>query len=180
MMSKITVREVVKEDMEDINLDHVPVSELTIAGQTWSSDDRQFFKRALDYNNEKVKKYIKKHVTDEAERTTKELAEALLSRDKVMFQKMDEQTDLMKAIQFDIIHLKEDVTAIRQQAKIMSDKYDILHGIVESIDKRTKLPLVYLRLAITAVVTAISLYFIIRWAHEHQWTSGLISLIRDV
>lgn len=121
-MEKITVREVVKETMENINLDNVPASELTIAGQTWSSDDRQFFKRALDYNNEKVKKYIKKHITTEVNRTKNELAEALLSRDKLMFKKMDDQTELMKTIQKDLVIIKEDLINIHKDYKAFDDR----------------------------------------------------------
>ena len=168
-MAKITVREIVKETMENINLDNVPVSELSISGQTWSSDDRQFFKRALEYNNTSIKKYVKKHITAEADRTTQELGEALLSRDRVMFEKMEEQTNLMRDI-------KTDIEQIKLQASLMSVKYEDMHTVVLRIDKRTKLPIVYLRLVITALLTGAALYLLIKYAHDHLWTSKLLSL----
>jgi methyl-accepting chemotaxis protein len=167
---------VVKEKITEVKLENVPVSELSVSGQTWSSDDRQFFKRALEYNNEKVKKYIKKHITDEVNRIKNELAEALLTRDRKMFDKMDEQTELMKSFRVELSHLREDVTGIRQQAKIMSDKYEDLYITVQRIDHRTKKPIIYLRLVITAIVTAIALYFAIKYAHDHWWVAYISNL----
>lgn len=154
-----------------VNTENIPISDITLAGMTWSSDDRQFFKRGLEYNNRNIRKYFNKQLNKEFDKIALQLSEAIIARDRIMFEKMDEQTAVMLNLRSDVGHLKADVTAVRQQMRIMSDENDKVHGELKKqigiIDKRTRESKVWTIRIIFAVITIIAAIVASIWIHNH-------------
>ena len=87
-------------------------------------------------------------------------------------------TNELRPIKGSLVDIQKDMTALRGQVSELKHNQEKLAKEVEDIKKVANKPIIYLRLFITAVVTSVGLYFLIKYAHDHWWLNNLISLWR--
>jgi predicted nuclease with TOPRIM domain len=162
-----------------VNTDEIPISDITKKGMSWNIDDRKFFKVGMDYTLEKLKEHTTRVTTRQFNRIAKELGESLLCRDKLMFDKMDEQTALMKTSQEDITKLKTDVQGIKEEITEIKGKVgevdevtsklkgqlDKLKNSVDSLQKKNRFSVIFVRVLITTLVSIGGSILFFLWYH---------------
>lgn len=150
-------------------LPDIPVTDQTLKGMSWNIDDRKFYKVGLDYQTNLLKSHITRNVNKQFSRIARELAETLIARDRVMFDKMDEQTALIKTIQEDVDQVKKDIDGIKIKIKDVEDglgkQLESLAVSVEKLKKKNSGWAIAKRITIAVLIAVLMALLAFTWYH---------------
>jgi uncharacterized membrane protein YheB (UPF0754 family) len=166
-----------KEPTWHDQLVNIGMSERSIADMTFKPGDHEFFVKMNDTFKDALKTEMKELVgellVESNNAVCKDIAEIVVAQNNKMSMVITEIMNGMEKVIDDFSYLKKEIIKMKSDNENVHDE---LKNEIKKLASRNKFSAIVVRLLITAIITSVITFFVVKYFHNHVWASNLMSI----